>query len=192
MRLLTWWLFFLTLGFTLWAMPARPPKDSTPSTPPPVKPATFRTIFPKQEWTDWALAAVQDAGLEFLKPLDATSFCPKGMSAHNWVHLLASMAKYESGFDPNQVYRESFGVNSIGLLQLSVSDKAYGCAFKAEADVKDPKKNIECAVKILKKWVPADEVISNSKNKGGARYWSVLRPTGKLSDVKVTLKPLCE
>lgn len=158
----------------------------------PVPAENFKSLFPKQAWTDVALASVNDAGLDVLKPTDARKFCPNGMNAHNWVHLLAAMAKFESGFDPNQVYRESFGVNSIGLLQLSVSDKAYGCAFKTEADVKDPIKNIQCAVKILKKWVLSDGVISSGSNKGGARYWSVLRPSGKLSSVQATLKGNCE
>lgn len=183
---------FLLLGCV--HEPKQKPDVVPGPTPIPIPSGKLKSLFPKQEWTDLALAYVNYAGLDVLRPADGKSFCANGMSAHNWVHLLASMAKYESGFDPNQVYRESFGVNSIGLLQLSVSDNAYGsgCAFRTESDVKDPAKNLKCAVTILKKWVMRDGVIQNSANKGGARYWSVLRNSGKLASVKSTLRGWCE
>jgi hypothetical protein len=179
-------------GFYVYGFGSKAPKVEAPKT------SEFKSLFPKKEWTSFALAAVQDAGLEFLNPTDAKSFCPNGMSAHNWVHLLAAMAKYESGFNPNQEYKESFTnggapIISTGLLQISLaSGNGYGCGFSSTNDIKDPQKNLKCGTKILKKWVSSDGVISSSKNKGGARYWSVLRSTGKLSSVKATLKPWCE
>lgn len=187
--------FFLAaflLVSSAFSMPARPPGQppvvSNPSG------GSFKSLFPNQSWTNIALAAVQNEGLASLSPADGKSFCANGMSDHNWVNLLASMTKYESDFDPNQVYVEKGlgGQHSVGLLQLSLTDRAYGCAFSTESDIKDPTKNLQCAAKILKKLVGQDGVISNSNNRGGARYWSTLRSTGKLSSVKATLKPLCE
>lgn len=150
-----------------------------------------------------ALAEVLGARLAAVRTSDEFSFCPNGLTPRNWVHLLAAMAKYESGFDPKKEYRENFTgrdgkrIISTGLFQISLSSgNGYGCGFKTQADLKDPFQNIRCAVKILTKWVPKDGVVaaggSNSTAKGGARYWSVLRTSGKLKEVKNTLKTHCE
>lgn len=160
----------------------------------------MKTLFPEQSWADHALQEVKKSKLASAKPRDATSFCPKGMSAENWVHLLASMAKYESSFKPSTTYKESFKnskgeyVISTGLLQLSYESVAgYGFRVTTE-QLKDPKQNLTIGIKILEKWVTQDGVITSggSPYRGGARYWSVLRSSGKLSSVKATLKPLCQ
>lgn len=160
-------------------------------------------MFPKQEWTDASLAAVLASPLATVTPKDAKAFCPNGMTPHNWVHLMAAMARYESNFNTDEVYLESFKgsdgkrIISIGLFQISLSSgNAYGCKFKDQAALKDPIQNLKCAVLILSRWIPKDGVIAlgsnNATAKGGARYWSVLRTSGKLSSVKNTLKLHCE
>lgn len=110
-----------------------------------------------------------------------------------WVGILSAMAKYESGFDPNQDYKEDMidvdgtPVISRGLLQISkTSANSYGCAIGKAAELHDPETNIRCGVRILAKWIPNDGFISSSKMivkdgkqkkqwLGGARYWAVLR-----------------
>ena len=177
--------FYTLIWLKVWAFSHKAPSDEPIS-----QPGAARTVWPKAEWRAHANREFARSKILSRAPSDAKTFCPQGMNLNNWTELLGSMAKWESGFDPNQVYRESFGVNSIGLLQLSVSDKAYGCDFKTEADVKDPLKNISCAVRIMEKWTLKDGVISTPANKGSARYWAVLR-SPKLSKTKTTLKPFC-
>lgn len=116
-----------------------------------------------------------------------------------WSKLLVEMAKWESNYQPTAYYLEKncsgWGVfkkcNTIydrngdivasrGLFQLSLeSGNGYGCGFVNQQDVHSPEKNIQCAVKILEKWILADGKIYSSSSpwKGGSRYWGVLRPT---------------
>jgi hypothetical protein len=153
----------------------------------------------KNAWYEHALKEVKASKLMSVTPVDAKEFCPNGMSATNWVNLLMAMAKYESNYNPNATYKENFKnsrgeyVISTGLFQLSYESVAgYGFRTTTEG-LKNPELNITIAVKILERWVVQDKRISSgSPYKGGSRYWSVLRPTGKLSNVKATLKPWCE
>ena len=172
----------------------QPSNPSAPSTP-----STGKLNFPVKDWNDYALKEVKASRLLSVNPVDAKDFCPRGMSANNWVNLLAAMAKYESNFKPSTTYKENFKnskgewVISTRLFQLSYeSARGYGFNTTTEG-LKDPYLNIKIAVKILDKWVVQDKrIASSSPYKGGSRYWSVLRPTGKLSSVKATLKPWCE
>ncbi len=164
----------------------------------------MKTLFPNQAWTDFALAQVKASKLDQFHPADAPDFYLDG-SAEAWVHLLAAMAKHESGFDPNQTYNESgdlAGVVSVGLLQLSqqsvraYAKYAYSDAIAAElktittAKLKDPFLNIKAAITILKRWVSADGMIDSDSApwQGGGRYWSVLRKGSP--KVKATLKQI--
>lgn len=124
-----------------------------------------------------------------------------------FVSLISIMSKYESDFDPSTVYREcnknkcvygtciktKYGycmegskldegiAISRGLLQMSIeSAKAYGCPITSPKELHDPKINIDCAARILGRWIGKDKRISGigpGEWKGGARYWSVLRST---------------
>ena len=164
----------------------------------------MKTLFPNQAWTDFALAQVKASKLDQLHPADAPDFRLDG-SAEAWVHLLAAMAKHESGFDPNQTYNEAGdleGVVSVGLLQLSqqsvraYAKYAYSDAISSElkaattAKLKDPYLNIKAAITILKRWVKADGMIDSGEApwQGGGRYWSVLRKGAP--KVKATLKQI--
>lgn len=174
------------------------PKD--PGVPPVVeKPYAS---WPNQEWAKHAEKKVSETGLDKLVLADAKLFCPNGMSTRNWVHLMGAMVKYESGFKPELEYKESFRnskgeyVISTGLFQVSYeSSRGYGFSGITTQDLKNPLKNIDVAVAILKKLTGQNGVIANHSGtswKGGSRYWSVLRPNGKLPSVKATLKPWCE
>lgn len=183
----------LLLAFQAHGFSKKTPKPELPST------GTAKLNFPVKEWNDYALKEVQASKLLSINPVDAKEFCPNGMSANNWVNLLAAIVKYESNFKPSTTYKENFKnsrgewVISTGLFQLSYeSARGYGFSTTTEG-LKDPYLNIKIAVKILEKWVVQDKrIASGSPYKGGSRYWSTLRPTGKLSSVKATLKPWCE
>jgi hypothetical protein len=89
-----------------------------------------------------------------------------------------AIAKAESNFKRDTVYMEPapLHINSIGLLQLSLSDqKNYklDCKWKTEEDLKHPIKNLYCGVQILsalERKYPA----LNFYQYGG-KYWSTLR-----------------
>lgn len=149
----------------------------------------FKTLFPKQDWAEYALEVVKESNLTAVEVRD-TWF---NNTAENWVHLLAAMCKYESNFKPESTFKESFKnskgeyVVSTGLLQLSY-ESVGGYGFKVTTEqLKDPKLNIKIALKILETWVVKDHAIAATGSvpyKGGSRYWSVLRAKGKLSSVK--------
>lgn len=143
----------------------------------------MKSIFPKQEWTDHALEEFRASKLRGFFPIDEANWFPNDMDrAECYVHLLAAMCKFESGFNPKQMYKEKFKnsngeyVVSTGLLQLSYESVA-GYGFKTTTEkLKDPFHNITIAVKILERWITQDKKIAESRpNLGGARYWSVLR-----------------
>jgi hypothetical protein len=181
--------------------------------------------WPNQQWADEALAVVRAEGLAAVHVKDAKDFCPNGLTERNWVHLLAAMVKYESGFKPDTSYKEcskskgTYGSSgkwfdahkaycipgdprdegvaiSRGLIQISIrSGNAYGCGLESPQELHDSATNLACAGKILKRWTAQDGVVAGGASgawRGGARYWSVLRSTGRLADVKRTLKPFCE
>jgi hypothetical protein len=99
-----------------------------------------------------------------------------------WAHLAVAIARFESGFNPRTVYRESNGVDSIGLYQLSYGDR-HCPRSRRIGDLKDPIVNIRCAVAIMADYVGADRAVAAGgyvrygapPPKGLARYWSVLR-----------------
>ena len=139
-----------------------------------------------QSWAYHAEREVLVQGLNLLKPSDASEFCPNGMSTKNWVHLLGSIVKHESDFNPRAMFREEFKdrfgnfVWSIGLFQVSIesANGGYQCGFIDNEDIKNPEKNITCGVKILKKLITQNGRIAgrvDDKWQGAARYFAVLR-----------------
>lgn len=133
-------------------------------------------------------------------PADINKFCPNFEALEDdgkklfWISLISAMSRYESFFDPDVFFQEDFNngkgepVISRGLLQLSSeSARGYGCPVEIEADLHDPKINLECTVRILNRWVERDGVISDNIDgdwKGGARYWSVLRRETRLTQIR--------
>ena len=155
------------------------------------------------DWTDYLSEVLETSELPDLVPSDALNFCPRyGVLARTerrdfWAHLLSIMSKYESDFKPETQYQEPEppqgpGTLSVGLLQLSASDKAYGgrCSGIDAVKLRSPKPNLNCAVTVLSKWVKSDGVIASTSNKGGGRYWSVLRPvqSGKPRSAYVSIQ----
>jgi len=152
-----------------------------------------------KEWTGFVLQALADFGSPLYfngAPRDAKEFCPnfvnlsKEQRTEFYVELISSMTKYESSFKAKTTYTEDFKdakgkyVVSRGPLQISqesANGKRYKCDITKESQLHDPLINFQCGVKILAYWIPLDGNIgvtdktSSSPNKGGARYWSVLR-----------------
>ena len=135
-----------------------------------------------------------------------------------YAHLLAKMAKYESNYNPKASYVECSSKSSTygssgkwfasrgqycipgskleggvaisrGLFQMSVdSANAYGCGIESPSDLEKPDIAIECAVKVLNRFVPAPRMNEGKVRghgrlagkvdgvwKGAAAYWSVMR-----------------
>jgi soluble lytic murein transglycosylase-like protein len=118
---------------------------------------------------------------------DMNNFCPRFYSfgqdgrKNFFAHLIASMSRFESGFDPNQTFHENNGNVSAGLLQISKGSlssvyRKNGCSIiSTTADLKNPEKNIECGLAIISTLVIKDKNLAKSKSIGASRYWSVLR-----------------
>ncbi|HEY3899129.1 MAG TPA: transglycosylase SLT domain-containing protein [Chthoniobacter sp.] len=118
-----------------------------------------------------------------------------GLSAESktkfWGELIVAMAKYESSWNPADVYHEPppLNVDSVGLLQLSVQDGGnYHLTppVVGEDKLKDPAINLEWAVQILARLLSRDKVVASSANgkyRGGAGYWSVLRAGHKVDQI---------
>lgn len=138
------------------------------------------------EWTGFVLASLAGSTLLAATPVDAATFWAGYEDADEdgrmqfWLMLASAIAKQESNLDPNCVFQEPAPLNqkSIGLMQLSTTDVAYGCQFPNEESVKDPELNLSCAVRILEKLVRRDGRIGGEgghRKKGAAAYWSTLR-----------------
>ena len=170
-----------------------------------------KASWPNSAWQNYAY----EKSIVLPRTTDEKEWCQNGFSNRaNFVHLLAAMAKMESNFKPRLEYEESFKngrgerVISTGLFQVSYeSARGYGFSGVTTEQLKDPYKNIDVAISILKKWAERDGVISNSSGttwRGGARYWSVLRhsrwdsrakkwvPNSANKRLKEYLKGFCE
>jgi hypothetical protein len=97
------------------------------------------------------------------------AFYPCEYETFMWAVMMA-----ESGGNPRAVYMESWGEESLGLYQLSVSDsKRYADCPSSRDALFDPILNTKCKDSVIKKlrYLHPDENWSQV----GGRYWSVLR-----------------
>lgn len=157
----------------------------------------WESVNPKRAWTSFAADfIIQNKETFFEESIsDIAEFCPSFVGASDekkvafWIHLLNSLSKRESAFDPMVSNDESnFGsgdltVISRGLLQTSfASSRAYrstGCMVRDSKDLHNPETSIKCGLAIFKRWLDQDNCIScknsEGKHRGIARYWSPLR-----------------
>lgn len=167
---------------------------SCTTVPPPTKQeekAALPTIEGwKSDWSPIVIDALETYGKELLTftPKDKAEWCFGEDNKLNYLRLIQAMAKYESDFDPSQTYKEEFedvqgrNVISTGLLQVSVeSCNNYVMTKKLTKyeELLDVHTNMECAVKIMNKWIPRHGVIAQEPKLGSAIYWSVMREKGK-------------
>lgn len=129
----------------------------------------------------------EGGALTTLVPRDVEAWCP-GYAAEDsagravfWRALLTAIVKPESDYVTTASLWELGKLNqfSIGLLQLSFTDAAvYGCEFANEAEIADPRRNLDCGVRIMTRQVRKAGVIEGKSGDnwvGGAAYWSTLR-----------------
>jgi hypothetical protein len=143
-------------------------------------------------WTLWLSKGLEAHASDLIRstPKDATDFCaawPR-LSRHDreqvWITLISAIAKYESDFNPSASFDEPppLEEDSIGLMQLSLSDaKDFHCGFKTESEIEDPRRNLDCAVRILDHLIPSGGLIGGrleTERIGAAFYWAVLNENG--------------
>lgn len=159
-------------------------------------------------WTRAAEQAVRDTTLANQVPADIASFCPAYASRNAeqrtqfWAGLMSAMARPESNFKPKTSYVEKEiydsskqNVISRGLLQISIESangRAYACGIKNAEDLHQVDVNLRCGARILSHWVKKDgRITEDGRNRGGGRYWSVLRvPRGHLDEIAGFTKAL--
>lgn len=142
----------------------------------------------RKEWSTELLAAVREKLSDLQHANDIAKFWPGYQVASDneriqfWAELIVAMAHFESGWNPHETYQEppppkGPGTLSVGLLQLSKGDgKAYGVPeIDTDIELKEPKLNLRLGVYVLARLCFRDGCIQNAANRGGARYWSVLR-----------------
>jgi hypothetical protein len=193
--------FFVGCG----TVPTTPIENKPEEVKPVLK--SIKNIWPKPEFDEKARAAIHLYGEKLLAatPKDIDSWCLNWSNVDKvsfYSSLLSHMSKFESNFKPELTYTERFPddsgnkVVSRGLLQVSYESclKGYKVALAKGEELHGVEKNLECSVKILNRLVPEDGLISakiDGKYKGGARYWSVLRPENKLSLIKSGVMGQC-
>jgi hypothetical protein len=111
-----------------------------------------------------------------------------------WCELLVAVAKFESNWNPKNVFHEPppLGVNSIGLLQLSLVDQTHFHLtphIDDEDELKKPLVNLEWGVTILAHLLARDGIVASgtgNNSRGAARYWPTLRAGqhGKIDLIK--------
>ena len=155
----------------------------------------------RRQWTQQLVTSVQQSK-STARPRKSKRIHPRLQRAlprrtnKFWCELLVAMSKFESSWRPNEVYQEDDGQDSVGLFQLSIGDQNnYHLTPPAhsEQDLKDPFLNIQWAVSILAHWTAHDGLIATGiagDNRGGARYWSVLRggPSHHYVEIKTLTK----
>jgi hypothetical protein len=189
--------------------PAPVPAPTPVPTPAPVPAPVVNTsdatplwegkVAGSRDWSNHLYSELDRLGQDLLDviPADTATFCPKYKNLNYeqrkkyWIYIISAMAKFESGFKTDTSYTEDFndssGANVVsrGLLQISIeSSKGYDCGMATAKELHDPLKNLSCGVRILDRWVGRDGRIGgkiDSKWRGGARYWSVLREGDKTS-----------
>lgn len=152
-----------------------------------------------KSWSEHVYQQLPTLGPDLLtaNPADAKIFCPnyKNLTPSErkqfWAFFISSMAKFESNFNTQSAYTESFRDNSgryvvsRGLLQISMeSSKGYKCGFNSSTEIYSATKNLSCGIKILNHWMKRDNRIASQTIqgwRGGARYWAVLRAGNKES-----------
>jgi hypothetical protein len=167
---------------------------------------------PSQSWAHHIDQAIDDYGQKLLDnpPRDIQEFCPNYTNLNDrkkkvfWIHLMNSIAKRESRFDPgvgndesifngNDADSTQLNVISRGLMQISYSSarsrhyKKYGCQPTSAASMHTPRTNLQCGIAIFSHLTDGGSNCISCKNFTGkkwigiSRYWSTLREPYEVS-----------
>ena len=113
---------------------------------------------------------------------DILNMCPRYNKLNNsaradfWISVFDALAYAESGHNPKTAYKESFGVVSRGLLQISHGSanghRGY-CAGSTSSNLHNPYKNLGCGVTIMTHQLQSRGQLLTQPSH---YYWSVLNP----------------
>lgn len=164
---------------------------SEPLPPPPPRPPFAQVREErgrawKEEWNLIIAEALEEVGQPLLEDdkvpaEEVRALCPRYFDASReekkafWALLFASIARLESGFDPESTFMEPRPLRtlSVGLLQLSYGDQERhaGCPLEPmEANITDPAVNLRCGVAILRNQLATRNTLFPRRY----YYWSVL------------------
>ena len=183
------WLIAINIGF-IFLIALLSGCSSVPQTPVrEMKLAWHEMHDDYRAWTAHLVKEISASNLAKQNPTDAKEIChgfERADKVEFYAQLLSVMVRRESGFKPEEEYKEDFKgqdgeyIISRGLLQISQeSANSYGCGIKEPSMLHNAKINLTCGVKILSRWVERDQLVMGlkGKNLGCGRYWSVCRQT---------------
>lgn len=191
----------------LWSLFSPRPAPAKPVLGPVAGPQTvLHSDWPKSDWDAFTVKALRELGGDLLAahPKDANDWV-KGQAydpVQLYLMLLSALAKFESAYDPGCTYTEKFAdahghfVVSRGLLQISIesANGNYGAGLTDAHELQDPETNIRVGVRIARKLILQDGVISGGAEgswKGMARYWSQFRKPERLAYMQARTKAVC-
>lgn len=150
-------------------------------------------------WTRATMGAVKSHGSRLLStiPRDIDSWCPgyrdqtlQGRAAF-WAGLLSTLSYHESTWRETAV---GGGGAWVGLVQISPpTARAYGCEAQSASALKDGRKNLACAVRIMARTVARDQVVSAGM-RGVAADWGPFHSQDKRADMQgwIAKQPFCK
>lgn len=150
-------------------------------------------------WTRAAMRAIDSHGQRLLEtvPDDIASWCPAYPEADRWSRkafwagLLSTLAKHESTYRPTAV---GGGNLWFGLVQIyPPTARGYGCQARTGTALKDGALNMSCAVRIMNRTVPRDNVVSAGM-RGVAADWGPFHSRRKREDMRrwISQQPFCQ
>ena len=150
----------------------------------------------RREWS-WRLVTLVSQNRASLDLANPNDFIPgfkllsDSMQTKFWAEMLVAIAQFESSWEPEEVYHEKKGGNSVGLLQLSFADgKSYKLTppIGSEEGLKNAVLNLTWGVAIFSSLLGKDKIVASGSTfpnvKGAARYWSTMRAGHKVELIK--------
>lgn len=152
-----------------------------------------------ERWTRAAMRALDSHGSRLLDtvPADIGQWCPAYPDADRWSRkafwagLLSTLAKHESTYRPNAV---GGGNLWFGLVQIyPPTARGYGCQARSGEALKNGELNMSCAVRIMNRTVPRDNVVSQGM-RGVAADWGPFHSRRKREDMRrwIYSQPFCQ
>lgn len=165
----------------------------------PKAPARWDHLEAASTWNHAAEKALTSfgAGLVEVIPKDIGTYCPAypGLDREGrqsfWIALLSSLSMHESTWRAGAVGGQG---RWFGLLQISPGTaRAYGCAARSGAALKDGAANVSCTIRIWSQTVLRDGVISQGM-RGVAADWGPFHSGTKRRDIIrwTSRQPYCQ